>query len=147
MSAKAPEPVWSVDPTIDDINRMGLRTMPDHLGIRFVEVGPDFMRAEMPVSDRTKQPFGILHGGASAALAETVASVAGWYCVDQSAKVVVGIELNVNHIRSKREGTLTATARPLHLGRTTQVWEVRINDEEGRLVAISRMTAAVVDRR
>ena len=147
MAGTAPESVWSSPPTIDDINTMGARSMPGYLGISFVEVGPDFIRAEMPVSERTKQPFGILHGGASAALAETVASVAGWYCVDQSSKVVVGVELNVNHIRSKTEGMLTATGRPLHLGRTTQVWEVRIHDEDDRLVAVSRLTAAVVNRR
>lgn len=147
MAAAAEGTIWSTNPDVDAINRMGRGTMAEFLGIRFVAVGRDFMSAEMPVADQTRQPFGILHGGASAALAESVASVAGWFCVDQDTKAVVGVELNINHLRSKKNGTITATARALHLGRTTQVWEIRITDEEQRLVAISRMTAAVVDQR
>lgn len=139
-------PIWVRRPVPDEINAAGNGLMQDVLGIRFVEVGPDFLTAEMPVEDRTKQIMGLLHGGASAALAETVASFAGWFCVDES-KATVGIELNINHVRAMREGLVTATARALHLGRSTQVWEIRILDAQSRLVAISRLTLAVVDRR
>jgi uncharacterized protein (TIGR00369 family) len=116
------------------------------LGIEMVEATRERVVARMPVGPRVHQPFGLLHGGASVALAETVASTAAWMNVDQSAEIVVGIEINANHLRVKRDGVVTATATPLHVGRRTQVWDVRIEDEEGRLVCASRCTLAVMPR-
>jgi 1,4-dihydroxy-2-naphthoyl-CoA hydrolase len=121
-------------------------TLLSTLGIEVTEATRERVVATMPVGPRVHQPFGLLHGGASVALAETVASTAAWMNVDQAAEIVVGIEINANHLRAKREGVVTATATPLHVGRRTQVWDVRIADEEGRLVCASRCTLAVVPR-
>ncbi|MGK2963603.1 MAG: hotdog fold thioesterase [Gemmatimonadaceae bacterium] len=120
--------------------------MADAIGIELKLMTPDKVVATMPVDDRTLQPFGILHGGASAALAETVASIGAYLNVDEETQAAVGLELNANHLRAKRAGTVTATATPLHRGRRTQVWEVRIEDEEGRLVCVSRCTLAIIER-
>ena len=117
-----------------------------HLGIVFTEMGDDYLKATMPVDHRTLQPFGLLHGGASVVLAETLGSTAASCCVDLEKQICVGIEINANHIRSVRQGTVTGIARPLHLGRRTQVWHIHIHDEQDRLVAVSRLTLAVVDR-
>ncbi len=114
------------------------------LGIEIVEATKERVVATMPVGPKVHQPFGLLHGGASVALAETVASTAAWMNVDQATQVPVGIEINANHLRAKRDGVVTATATPVHVGRSTQVWEVRITDEEGRAVCVSRCTLAVV---
>jgi 1,4-dihydroxy-2-naphthoyl-CoA hydrolase len=116
------------------------------LGIRILELSPDRVVATMPVDERTRQPFGLLHGGASVALSETVASLGAVSSVDLQRFTAVGVEINANHVRAKREGIVTATAVPLHRGRSTQVWEVRITDEAGRLVCASRCTLAVVQR-
>lgn len=116
------------------------------LGIEIVEAGRERVVATMPVGPRVHQPFGLLHGGASVALAETVASTAAWMNVDQASEIVVGIEINANHLRAKRDGMVTATATPLHVGRRTQVWDVRIADEEGRAICVSRCTLAVMPR-
>lgn len=115
------------------------------LGIRFTDIGPDYVRGTMPVDPRTHQPYGLLHGGASVLLAETLGSSAGGLCVPEG-KGVVGIEINANHVRGVREGVVTGTARPIHVGGSTQVWEIRIEDEQGRLVCISRLTLAVIAR-
>ena len=117
------------------------------IGIDIIEVSPDKVVATMPVDERTRQPFGLLHGGASAALAETVASIAAFMNVDPEKQAAVGVELNANHLRSKTEGVVKATATPLHRGRTLHVWDIRIEDEEGRLVCASRCTLAIVNRR
>ncbi len=122
-------------------------TLLSTLGIEVVEATKERVVARMPVGPRVHQPFGLLHGGASVALAETVASTGAWMNVDQAAEIVVGIEINANHLRAKRDGTVTATATPLHVGRRTQVWDVRIADEAGRAVCASRCTLAVVPRR
>ncbi|MCF7222900.1 hotdog fold thioesterase [Lysobacter sp. TLK-CK17T] len=116
------------------------------LGIVFTEIGRDYLRGTMPVDGRTRQPYGLLHGGASVLLAETLGSSAGGLCVPEG-KGVVGIEINANHVRGVREGLVTGTARPLHVGGSTHVWEIRIEDEAGRLVCVSRLTLAVVGRR
>ncbi len=116
------------------------------LGIVFVEVSPDRVVATMPISPRVHQPFGLLHGGASVVLAESAASVGTWLNCDPDTERAVGIEINANHVRAKRTGTLTAEALPLHRGRTTMVWDVRIRDEAGRLVCVSRCTVARVAR-
>ena len=121
-------------------------TLLSTLGIEIVEATRERVVARMPVGPRVHQPFGLLHGGASVALAETVASTAAWMHVDQARETVVGIEINANHLRAKRDGVVTATASPLHVGRRTQVWDVRIADEEGRVVCASRCTLAVVPR-
>jgi len=117
------------------------------IGIEIVELTKDKVVATMPVDDRTKQPFGLLHGGASAALAETVASIGAWMNCDQETQAAVGVELNCNHIRGKTGGTVTATATPIHRGRTTHVWEIRIVDESDKLVCVSRCTLAIVNQR
>jgi 1,4-dihydroxy-2-naphthoyl-CoA hydrolase len=115
-----------------------------HLGLRITEVGEDFLRGTLPVDQRTKQPYGRLHGGASCVLAEELGSTAAALCTDPNEVFVVGLEINANHIRAASKGIVTGTARPLHIGRATQVWEIRIEDEEQKLVCISRLTMAVV---
>ena len=121
-------------------------TLLSTLGIEIVEATKERVVATMPVGPRVHQPFGLLHGGASVALAETAASTAAGMNVDQASEIVVGIEINANHLRARQAGTVTATATPLHVGRRTQVWDVRIVDEEGRAVCASRCTLAVVPR-
>jgi uncharacterized protein (TIGR00369 family) len=116
------------------------------LGIEITEATKERVVATMPVGPKVHQPFGVLHGGASVALAESVASTAAWMNVDQATELVVGIEINANHLRAKRDGLVTATATPVHVGRRTQVWEVRIADEAGKLVCVSRCTVAVVPK-
>lgn len=122
------------------------RGLADRLGIEIIELSPGRVVATMPVDDRTRQPFGILHGGASVALAETVASLGAVMNVDLEKASAVGLEINANHLRAKRDGMVRATATPFHVGRSTQVWDVRIVDEEDRPVCISRCTLAVVPR-
>lgn len=119
-------------------------TLQAHLGMEFAGCGDDWLRLRMPVDERTRQPFGRLHGGASVALAETAGSIAGSLCVDPARWVVVGVEINANHVRPAYAGWVYATARPESLGRTLQIWSVRIEDEAGKLVCISRFTAAVI---
>ena len=131
--------------TLADLNALSAGTAMEPLGIVFTELGPDFVRATMPVDARTRQPYGLLHGGASVLLAETLGSTAGGLCVDAD-QGVVGIEINANHLRGVRDGLVTGTARPLHVGRSTQVWEIRIEDARGRLACISRLTLAVIPR-
>ncbi len=121
-------------------------TMVGHLGIEFTEYGDDFLRARMPVDQRTHQPYGLLHGGASVALAETLGSVGAALCVDPARFAVVGLEINANHVRGVKSGWVIGTARPLHRGRTTHVWEIRITDEQDKLVCVSRFTAAILDK-
>ncbi|HEY5972112.1 MAG TPA: hotdog fold thioesterase [Pseudoxanthomonas sp.] len=129
---------------IEALNTLARGTMIENLGIVVTEVGEDWLRATMPVDTRTKQPYGLLHGGASVALAETLGSMAGGLCVDHTREAVVGLEINANHLRAVREGTVTGTARAIHVGRSTQVWEIRIENEAGKPVCISRITLAVV---
>lgn len=139
--------LWNQPPDLDRINRWSENTMMQVLGIRITEVGDDFVRGTMPVDARTHQPYGLLHGGASVALAETLGSTAAMLCVDPARHLAVGLDINANHLRGVRSGTVTGTARPLHIGRSTQVWEIRIVDEVDRLVCISRLTMAVVAAR
>jgi len=134
-------------PDLASLNAMVAACAPGALGIVITEQGPDFLRGTMPVDARTKQPFGLLHGGSSVLLAETLASFAGYLCLDPaSGQQLAGLEINANHLRGVTEGLVTGTARPVHLGRSTQVWDVRIEDERGRLCCVSRMTGAVVGR-
>lgn len=133
------------DTSLDQLNAMSANTAIAALGIVFTEIGPDFLRATMPVDARTHQPFGLLHGGASALLAETLGSSAGGLCAPEGCGVV-GIEINANHLRGVRAGIVTGTARPLHVGRSTQVWDIRIEDASGKPVCVSRLTLAVVPK-
>ena len=141
------KPIWLMPVTVDEINRRGKNTLSDHLGIEFTEIGDEHLCATMPIDQRTIQPMGIMHGGASCVLAETVGSAAANYCVDQKNKVCVGLDINVNHIRSVRSGFVTGIARPFHIGKSTQVWEIKILDEQKQLVAVSRLTLAVIDKK
>lgn len=122
------------------------KTLMDALGIETKELTKDRVVMTMPITDNVRQPFGILHGGASVALAESAASIASWMNVDQSRQACVGLEINANHLRPKKDGIVTATAVPVHRGRTTMVWDIRITDEEDKLVCISRCTIAVIDQ-
>lgn len=148
--AEAAAPPQAPAPTLGEgvpaavLARLGRPGLGATLGMTFVHLGRDRVVARMPVGPRVHQPFGLLHGGASVALAESVASVGAWLNVDQERQAAVGLEINANHVRGMREGTVTATATPAHLGRTTHVWDVRITDEAGRLVCVSRCTVAVV---
>lgn len=137
--------IWKQSADLDRLNAWNRGCMVEHLGMLVTEVGDDFLRGTMPVDARTRQPFGLLHGGASVALAESLGSLAGFLCLEPS-EMAVGLDINANHLRAVTEGMVTGTARPLHLGRTTQVWEIRIEDERARLVCISRLTLAVVPR-
>ena len=130
--------------SLDELNRLSRGTLIEHLGIVFTGAGEDWLQATMPVDERTRQPYGLLHGGASVVLAETLGSSAGNLCVDTASQVGVGLEINANHLRAARTGVVTGTARALHVGRTTQVWEIRIENEAGKPVCISRLTLAVV---
>jgi 1,4-dihydroxy-2-naphthoyl-CoA hydrolase len=139
--------IWTSPPKISILNALCNNTAVKQLGIQFTEVGDDYMKATMPVDHRTHQPLGLLHGGASVLLAETIGSMAANQCVDHATQYCVGLEINANHIRSVRNGLVTGTARPLHLGKSTHVWEIRIEDERGRPVCISRLTMAVQNRK
>jgi 1,4-dihydroxy-2-naphthoyl-CoA hydrolase len=139
--------IWHAAATPEQLSERASRSMPGYLGIRFTEVGTDFLRANMPVEPRTHTPFGLLHGGASVALAETVGSVAALLCIDQQRFQCVGQEINANHLRGVAAGTVTATARPFHIGQRSHVWHIEIRDEQERLVCVSRLTMAIVERR
>ena len=133
--------------SLSDFKELGKGTMGEYLGIEWVEIGDNFLKATMPVDHRTKQPYGLLHGGASCVLAETIGSVASAMVVDHSNYYCVGLEINANHIRSASKGFVTGVARPLHLGASTHVWDIRITDEKERLVCVSRLTVAVMKRK
>jgi 1,4-dihydroxy-2-naphthoyl-CoA hydrolase len=135
--------IWKTTPTLEQLNAVQRGTLGEWLGVEMLEIGPDFLRGRMPVDARTHQPMGLLHGGASAALAETLGSVAGKLCVEPE-KACVGLEINANHIRAVRTGYVTGTARPVHLGGRTQVWNIEIVDERGKIVCVSRLTLAII---
>jgi 1,4-dihydroxy-2-naphthoyl-CoA hydrolase len=140
-------PIW-YDPAItaEEINPIGKGNMAEWLGIEITEVGDDYLKATMPVDHRTRQPYGLLHGGASVVLAETLGSVGAAFVVDRNKYDCVGLEINANHLRGVREGIVTGIARPIHIGKTTQVWEIRIHDNRDKIVCISRITIAVLKR-
>src|SRR6478735_12226529 len=132
--------------TIHHFDQWYTNTMGELIGIRFTEVGDDYLKATMPVDHRTHQPYGLLHGGASAALAETLGSVSSALVIDQEKFICVGIEINANHVRSVRSGIVTGTCTPIHIGATTHVWDLRIHDERNKLVCISRLTVAILKK-
>lgn len=138
--------IWKSEITLEKITDIRHQTMTAHLGIEFTEIGDNYVKGKMPVDHRTLQPFGIMHGGASCVLAETLGSVAGCHCVDIKKKVCVGLNLTTNHIRMAKEGYVYGTARPVHLGRRTQVWDIDIVDEEDMLLSTTRLTLVVIDR-
>jgi len=133
---------WPEEASVELLNARSVGTLMQVLGIEFTELGDGYLRATMPVDTRTRQPYGLLHGGASVALAETLGSTAGYLLA--AGHAVVGLEINANHLRAVRDGVVTGTARPLHVGRSTQVWEIRVEDASARLVCISRITLAVL---
>ena len=137
--------IWFRNYKLEEVQQRGLGTMVDHIGIIITEVGPDILKGTMPVDHRTVQPMQILHGGASVALAVTLGSIAANLVVDSEKKYCVGLDINANHIRAAKKGLVTGIAKPLHLGSSTQVWNIEITDEENRLVCISRLTMAILD--
>jgi 1,4-dihydroxy-2-naphthoyl-CoA hydrolase len=139
-------PVWKTQTTLEQLAERSKDTLMAHLGIEYLEIGDDYIKARMPVDHRTKQTAGILHGGASAALAETLGSIAAGLCVDREKKRIVGLEINANHIRPVRNGYVTGVTTPVHIGNTTQIWEIRIFNDEGKLTCISRLTVANIDK-
>lgn len=141
-------PIWfEKNLSLEVIKPLGKGTMGEYLGIEWTEVGDDFIKAKMPVDHRTKQPYGLLHGGASCVLAETIGSVASAMVVDHFKFLCVGIEINANHVRSAREGYVTGIATALHLGGSTHVWDIKIHDEKEKLICVSRLTVAIVPRK
>src|SRR5690349_9906622 len=137
--------IWFQTSSLDKIQERHKDTLINHLDIHLTEIGEDYLCGEMPVDHRTVQPMGILHGGASVALAETLGSVAANLVVDRSKKACVGLEINANHLKSVRSGKVIGTARPVHIGSSTQVWSIEIRNEAGQLTCISRITMAVLD--
>jgi 1,4-dihydroxy-2-naphthoyl-CoA hydrolase len=131
---------------LSDLSTITPNTMAEHLGLEWVEIGPDFLKIKMPVDHRTHQPYGLLHGGASCVLAETAGSVGAHLVVDADKFYCVGLEINANHIRSVKKGFVTATAYPLHIGASTQVWDIKIHDDRDKLICISRLTVAVLKK-
>lgn len=139
-------PIWKTTPDLQRLNQPPHPHMGTHLGIEFTRVGEDELEARMPVDERTRQPYGILHGGASVVLAETVGSVASHLVVGPGDRMAVGLEVNANHLRSVSGGYVTAICRPVHLGRTTHVWDIRLHDDRGRATCISRLTVALIPK-
>jgi 1,4-dihydroxy-2-naphthoyl-CoA hydrolase len=136
--------IWFDKYTIEQLRQFKAEDMNAHIGIEFTEIGSDYLSAKMPVDHRTRQPFGILHGGASVVLAETLGSTGAGLVVDPLKFRCVGLEINANHIRSVREGFVYGTAKPIHIGKSTHVWSIEIKNEEGKLVCISRITMAIL---
>lgn len=139
--------IWIQEPDLARINAWSHNTMMETLGIRMTAVGDDWLQGTMPVDQRTHQPYGLLHGGASVVLAETLGSTAAMLTLDPEKELAVGLDINANHVRGVRSGEVTGTAKMVHIGRTTQIWEIRIESAEGSLVCISRITMAVVPAR
>ena len=136
--------IWKVEPDVKVVNEMHANTVAAQLGIAFTEIGEDFVRGTMPVDGRTRQPMGLLHGGATVVLAETLGSMAASFCIDLSTHYCVGLNINANHTRAVRSGVVTGTARPVHLGQSTHVWDIQVTDDRGRTVNVSRLTMAIL---
>lgn len=139
--------IWSKEYDLDKLNEITGENMNTHLGIRFTGITGNSLEATVPVSEKTRQPYGILHGGASAALAETVGSYASSMVVDREQYMVVGMEINANHLKPVLSGYVRAVCSPLHLGKSSHVWDIRIYDDGQQLICVSRLTVAVVERR
>lgn len=139
--------VFLSKPSLEQLNITRQDTMLNHLGIEFTSIGDDYLEATMPVDHRTKQPMGLLHGGANVALAETLGSVAASLTLDLEKHVCVGLEINANHIRSVRDGKVKGVVKPVHVGKSTQIWEIKIYNEAGQLCCISRITMAILEKK
>ena len=142
ISTPSSKSIWKKPTQVEDLNTGLISNMCSHLGMEITELGEDFLRGTLPVDERTKQPMGLLHGGASVTLAESLGSIAGTLACDQN-QYCVGLEINANHLKSATSGVVTGTARPIHIGRTTQVWEIKIENDKGQMTCISRLTLAV----
>lgn len=138
--------IWKNIATIEQLNAQTINTLAQTLDIQFIEIGDDYLKASMPITPIVHQPYGILHGGASAALAETVGSVASWMCIDDQ-HICVGMEINCNHIKSIKSGQVIATARSFHLGATSHVWDIQIRNENEKLICVSRLTMAILKKK
>lgn len=136
----------SKDEMLEHMRRLAQGTTDGHLGVEITEIGDDYVRGTVPVDERTRQPFGLLHGGISVVLAETLGSIGGNLCVDPATSMCVGLDVNANHLRAVRDGKVTGTARPVHLGKSTQVWEIKLRNEQDQLSCIARLTLAIVPR-
>lgn len=136
--------IWKQEINMEALTQQRKGTLVEHLGIEYVEIGDDFVKARMPVDHRTVQPMGLLHGGANVALSESLGSMAANLCLDNSKEYALGLDINSNHIRGVREGFVTGIARPIHIGGKTHVWEIKVYDEKDRLVHISRLTMVVL---
>jgi 1,4-dihydroxy-2-naphthoyl-CoA hydrolase len=138
--------IWKHLVSVHDLNKLGENSLVSHIGIEFTEIGENYICAKMPVNHYTQQPDGLLHGGASVVLAETLGSVASNLCVDRSKKICVGLDVNANHVRTARSGYVVGITKPVHLGASTHIWEIRITNEDDSLVCIARLTMAVLDK-
>ena len=136
--------IWFSETSIEELNNRPTNHLGAFLGIEFTEIGADFLAAKMPVNERTHQPAGILHGGASVVLAETVGSVASYLIIDSRKYLAVGLEVNANHLRPVKSGFVSATCKPIHIGAKTHVWDIRIRDDRGKLNCVSRLTVAII---
>lgn len=137
--------IWfKKDISIDQLNQLNKNNLGEHLGILFTEIGDNYLKATMPVDHRTTQPYGLLHGGASVALAETLGSVASALVIDTNKNICVGLEINANHVRGVKSGIVTGTVTPIHIGASTHVWEIKIHDDKEKLICVSRLTVAVL---
>lgn len=139
--------IFSKQTTVENLNKMSKNTMMEHLGIEYTAVGEDSISATMPVDRRHHQPYGLLHGGASVALAETLGSVAAHSSIDAEKQYSVGLEINANHLKSVRDGIVKGVAKPIHRGRSTHVWEIRITNTDEQLVCISRITMSILNKK
>jgi len=138
--------IWKGRVTLEELKKRCENTLVQNLGIEFTEIGDDYLRASMPVDHRTVQPHGILHGGASLALAETLGSIAGLMCIDREKQNCVGMEINANHIRPVRSGCVDGIVKPVHIGGKTHIWEISISNQHGKLVCVSRITLAILNK-
>ena len=141
-----PPKIWKMPITVESIEERSANTMASFLEIEAIEVGNDFLRMKMPITDKVRQPLGIMNGGASCVMAETAGSIAANYCVQQPQQYCVGLDINTNHLRSISDGYAYILAKPFHLGKTTQVWSIEISNDEGQLISVSRLTMAVMTR-
>ncbi len=139
--------IWHKPIDLKTLNELHKNTMQDFVGIEFTEIGDDYIKARMPVNERTKQPHGLLHGGANVVLAESLGSIASVLCIDTDVRICVGLEINANHIRAVKSGFVHGVTVPIHLGRSTQVWEIKIYDDEEKLTCICRLTNAILDKK
>ncbi|MBZ0335574.1 putative esterase [Marinobacter sp. JH2] len=139
--------IWTVTPSIEQMTAASKNTAVGHMGIEYLEIGDDYVKGRMPVDERTIQPFGVLHGGASVVLAETLGSMAANCVLRDKGTVAVGLDINANHIRPVSGGWVYGTAKAQHIGSATQVWEIRLENEQGKLTCVSRLTMAVTKRR